>query len=183
MLELAGEKVGDAARLAVADMRSLPDFGEFDLVWCLDDAINYLFDKEQLDSTLAGMKRNLAPGGLVVFDVNTLKVYRTFFAEEFDFEGGGKRLIWSGRGTPEHPAGALAEASFRAEPLGSEGQQIEPTVHRQRHFPEKEILAALSHVGLECLDVFGHDDDAVFEQPLDELRHTKAIYIASSATP
>ena len=42
MVELARAKVGDAAELSVADMRELPSFGEFDLVWCLDDAVNYL---------------------------------------------------------------------------------------------------------------------------------------------
>jgi hypothetical protein len=33
---------------------------------------------------------------------------------------------------------------------------------------------------LECLDVFGHVEDAVFKQPLDELRHLKAIYMAKA---
>src|SRR4051794_28255187 len=42
MVELAREKAGDSVRLAVADMRELPKFGEFDLIWALDDAINYL---------------------------------------------------------------------------------------------------------------------------------------------
>src|SRR5262249_13250195 len=42
MLALAVEKVGDAVRLEIADMLDLPSFGEFDLVWALDDAINYL---------------------------------------------------------------------------------------------------------------------------------------------
>ena len=36
--------------------------------------------------------------------------------------------------------------------------------------------------GLECLDVFGHDDDAIPQQPLDEERHSKAVYIARAAS-
>ena len=51
-------------------------------------------------------------------------------------------------------------------------------MHRQRHFPEAEVLATLERAGLECLDVFGHDHDAILEQPLDEVKHTKAVYIA-----
>ena len=50
MLELAREKAGDAdVRLDVADMRELPDFGEFELVWALNDAVNYLLSAEELE--------------------------------------------------------------------------------------------------------------------------------------
>ena len=54
-------------------------------------------------------------------------------------------------------------------------------MHRQRHFPEAEVLEILEAAGLECLDVFGHGFDAVLEQPVDELRHTKVVYIARRA--
>jgi hypothetical protein len=53
--------------------------------------------------------------------------------------------------------------------------------HRQRHFPEAEVLAALKGAGLECLDVYGHGLDGIPKQPLDESVHTKAIYIARSS--
>ena len=54
-------------------------------------------------------------------------------------------------------------------------------MHRQRHFPEAEVLAALESAGLECLEVFGHGEDAVLQQPLDDEVHTKAVYIARAA--
>jgi len=81
MLGLARAKAGDAAWLSVADMRKLPEFGEFDLVWALDDAVNYLLSGEELGEALSGMKANLAPDGLLMFDVNSLQAYRTFFAD------------------------------------------------------------------------------------------------------
>ena len=31
-------------------MRELPVFGEFDLVWSLDDAVNYLLSAEELEA-------------------------------------------------------------------------------------------------------------------------------------
>ena len=36
----------------------------------------------------------------------------------------------------------------------------------------------MERAGLECLDVFGHGFDAIPKQPLDDLVHTKAVYIA-----
>jgi SAM-dependent methyltransferase len=182
MVDVAGAKVGSAAELAVADMRELPRFGEFDLVWCLDDAVNYLLGGEELELALAGMRRNLGPEGLLVFDVNTLASYRTFFAEEVVVERDGRRLIWRGLASPDQEPSTISEARFEVEPLAAEETApIEPRLHRERHFPEDEILVALERTGLECLDVFGHDHTATPEQPLDEIRHSKAVYIARAA--
>lgn len=183
MVEIAREKAGEAARLSVADMRELPAFGEFDLVWSLDDAVNYLLSVEELERALVGMRRNLAPGGLLMFDVNTLESYRSFFAESEVREGaGGRRLVWRGRGSKDAPPGAISEASF--EVIGPDGErEIEPELHRQRHFTEEDVRAVLERAGLECLDVFGHGFDVVLEQPVEELRHSKAVYIASLPRP
>lgn len=182
MVELARAKVGETARLSVADMRELPSFGEFDLVWCLDDAVNYLLSGAELEQALGGMRRNLAPSGLLMFDVNTLQTYRSFFAEEEVVERDGRRLIWRGQGSADVAPGTISEASFEVEEIGAGGKP--PTRlenHRQRHFPEAEVLAALERVGLECLDVFGHGFDAVLKQPLRELVHSKAVYMARPA--
>jgi SAM-dependent methyltransferase len=182
MVELARGKVGDAAALSVADMRELPDFGEFDLVWCLDDALNYLLSGEELRQALGGMRRNLGPGGLLMFDVNTIDAYRTFFAEEVVVERDGRRLVWKGRSTPDVEPGSISEASFEVlPPAGEGGPLIAAEMHRQRHFPEAEVLAALEQSGLECLEVFGHGHDAILRQPLEDEVHSKAVYIARAA--
>lgn len=185
MLERARAKAGGAATLLVADMRELPTLGEFDLVWALDDAVNYLLSGEELEGALAGMRANLAPGGLLMFDVNTLHSYRTFFAETQLVERAGRRLIWRGQAKPDVPSGSICESRFEAQVIESGGdgavREVETHFHRQRHFPEAEVLALLEAAGLVCLDVFGHGFDAVPQQPLDELEHTKAVYIARRA--
>jgi SAM-dependent methyltransferase len=176
MLELARAKSGGGAQLSVADMRKLPKFGEFDLVWALDDAINYLLSAEELGEALSGMRANLAPGGLLMFDVNTLQAYRTFFAEEQRVERGGRQLVWRGQGSPDAPPGSISEAVFEIE--AGDGTDAETHVHRQRHFPEAEVREQLAGAGLACLDVYGHGFDAVPKQPVEELVHSKAVYIA-----
>jgi SAM-dependent methyltransferase len=177
MVEIARAKVGDDARLLVADMRALPRLGEFDLIWCLDDPVNYLLGKEELERAFTGLRRNLAPAGLLIFDANTIQQYRGFFAEDVEMEHNGRRLIWHGHASPDQAPGTIAEASFEVEPLEPGLAAIPPQRHRQRHVPEAEVLAALALAGLRCLDVYGHGHDAIPEQPLDESRHTKAVYI------
>lgn len=183
MVAIARTKVGPEVRLSVADMRTLPKLGEFDLVMCLDDAINYLLDEDELVAALSAMRANLAPTGLLIFDVNTITSHRTFFAEEVVMEKNGRRMIWRGRGRPDAPPGGLVEASFEVEPIDeSAGPAIPPEFHRQRHFPEEVLRAAIARAGLELRDVYGHDDSGVPEQPLDETIHTKAIFIAAPAS-
>jgi SAM-dependent methyltransferase len=175
MLALARNKVGDAAMLLTADMRELPLLGQFDLVWAVNDAVNYLLTEDELVAALSGMRRNLAPDGIVVFDLNTLAAYRTFFSSECVVEIGGKRLIWRGQMSPaEVSSGSISEARFEAV-----GEEDIAHVHRQRHFPEKEVLAAIDAAGLRCLDVLGERNGNLERGVVDELQHTKAVYLCS----
>jgi SAM-dependent methyltransferase len=180
MIARARAKVGDAARLSVADMRELPLFGEFDLVWCLDDALNYVLSAEEFVQALHGMRDNLAAEGLLMFDVNTILTYRTFFAEVERAERGGKRFVWRGLAATDVAPGSICESRLEVEDEEG-GEAIETNVHRQRHYPEAQVLEMLRETGLEALDVIGHGYDAVLQRPVDELRHTKMVYIARPA--
>lgn len=179
MLEIAREKAGEGVSLSRADMRALPTFGEFDLVWALDDAVNYLLSVEELTSALAGMRGNLAPAGLLLFDVNTLRAYRTFFAETETVEREGHRLVWRGLAEPDAAPGSICESRLEIDP-DEPGDGAE-CIHRQRHFTEAEVLGALERAGLRCLGVYGQGLDGIPHQPLDESVDTKAIYIARDA--
>jgi SAM-dependent methyltransferase len=76
MVAAARQKAGGRADVLVADMRRLPVLGEFDLITCIDDAINHLLGPDEVADAFAGLRANLAPGGLLVFDVNTLAAYQ-----------------------------------------------------------------------------------------------------------
>jgi SAM-dependent methyltransferase len=179
MLALARDKLaGQAVTLHVADMRALSQYGEFELVWALDDAVNYLLSREELLKALRGMRRNIAPGGFLVFDLNTLRAYRSFFAESTAIERGGLRLTWEGQAKPTVAPGSVVEARFEAN--SESGLHVAPHLHRQRHFPEAEVQTTCAEAGLEIIETFGHGDDASFQQPLDEAKHMKAVYLAQS---
>jgi SAM-dependent methyltransferase len=172
MLELARAKVGEAARLLTADMRELPELGHFDLIWAVNDAMNYLLRVEELKAALGGMCKNLAPEGILLFDLNTLAAYRTFFSGECVVEHNGRRLVWQGQMSAEEvEPGSVSEARF-----AGEGEGVEPHIHRQRHFSENETRAAIEAAGLRCIEVLGELDGSL-EHGLDEERHTKAVYI------
>src|SRR4051794_24044907 len=74
MLARARERAAGATLFA-CDMRALEAVGEFALVACLDDAVNYLADADELCRALEGMAANVAREGRVLFDTNTLATY------------------------------------------------------------------------------------------------------------
>jgi SAM-dependent methyltransferase len=176
MLARACTKAGTRARLLVGDMRALPTLGSYDLVWCLDDALNYVLSVTELEACFTGFRRNLAVNGLCLFDVSALAMYRGFFAENTVIEDTYGRLSVLGQESSEFPAGAQAVALV--EVLDEHGEFVQRVTHRQRHFPAEVIVGALERTGWRCLDVFGHGYDAVLQQPLDERIHTKAVFIA-----
>lgn len=182
MLALARQKAGDRVRTELADMRELPIFGSFDLVFCLDDAVNYLHTQAELEAALRRMAANLAPDGLLVFDSNTLTNYGGFFTEHIEMESGGMRMIWDGLTPRDVGPGEICEARFSVEPLTpGGGPTITPELHRQRHHPEEEVRDAIDNGGLELLGLYGHHHDGIPHQPMSETAHTKAIYIARLA--
>lgn len=172
MLEVARSKADDRARLLVADMRELPDLGEFDLIWTVNDPINYLSGIDEVEATLRGMRRNLAPEGIVILDVASLASVRAFIAEEGVVEKGERKFAWRGCGSAaEVMPGASGEARFEA--VGEAGTAH---VHRFRHFPEAEMRAAIEASGLRCEGVF-HERDGGLCPGLDEETYTQAVYL------
>lgn len=172
MLDLAREKALGRVDLLEADMRELPDLGAFDLIWAINDPLNYMLSIEELEAAFDGMRRNLAEGGIALFDVNTLMTYRNFFSRDIVIEEEGKRLVWSGQQTDAEIApGMFAEARF-----DSPGNSELTHVHRQRHFGEAEVLAALDASGMRCVALYG-ELEGELTPGLDETLHTKAVYL------
>jgi SAM-dependent methyltransferase len=176
MLAEAKRKFGDAVPLAVVDARELPVFGEFELVWALNDVVNYLTADGDLERTLAGMRANLAEGGLILFDANTLSLFRSDFASgDADAMSVGD-WTWDGISSAIEPGGTYEARVY--------GGGVETHIHRERHYPPEAIRAAMAASGLEPLAALGQqeqDGKVVLVDPPDEMRDHKMIYIGRAA--
>jgi SAM-dependent methyltransferase len=175
MIEGARAKVGDRAELHVADMRELPSLGEFDLIWSINSAMNYLLSVDELTATLAGMRRSLAPGGLVLFDLLALKTARSFFVDELPVERDGKKFLWKGALAADEVVPGVAGGGELEEQSGS----TPTTLHRMRHFGEAEVREAVQAAGLRLRQVLGEKDGSLVE-PFDEEDQTTALYICGA---
>ena len=181
MAERAAAKAGPRAVVAVHDMRALPVLGSFDLVLCLDDALNYLREPDELVAALRGMRANLAPGGVLVFDLNSLRTYRGAFASLHVLPAEALVIVWRGEAGPDFAAGSAASAVTQVLRRTAEGWRETSQRHRQRHHPEAEVRAALHASGLEPAAIRGMEPGGAVLAGFDELRCTKAIYVARAA--
>jgi SAM-dependent methyltransferase len=183
MLRVARTKVGARASLRRLDMRALPALGSFDLVTCLDDSLNYVPDEAALIEALAGMRANLAPRGVLVFDVNALRTYRGPFAGDWVVEGDDCVIAWRGRTAPDLAPGGNAEllvdAFVRA--AGGEEWTRHRAVHRQFHHPADRLERALAAAGLEVRARLGQLPGALLDDGFSEFEHAKALYACRHA--
>jgi SAM-dependent methyltransferase len=170
---------GHAVRVRVADMRHLGPLGEpADLVTCLDDAVNYLLDPGELHAGLTGMRRNLRPGGLLVFDVNTLATYRSVFCDGLSWVGGANTYASVGEPRPVEPGGLFATTLRAWRGAASSGTLLAESRHVQPHHGAVQLELALRTAGLEALAVYGSGADGEPERPPDEQRHVKTVVVA-----
>ena len=125
------------------------------------------------------MAANLAPGGLLAFDVNTLGTYRRMFGRDSVSEAGGRVFCWRGQAGADAAAGERFAAAIDVFAHAHDGCWTRATSrHEQRHHPRAEIEAALALAGLELVAVRGQAVGARLEAEPDEQRHQKLVYLA-----
>lgn len=172
MLEIAAVEGGSGVTLQCADMRELPQLGEFDLVLSLNDSVNYLLGDCDLVRALEGMKANLSETGLVLFDVNSKSTYTESYhgLREVEFEG--SRWVWTGQGE-------VAPSVFEAR---VSGDRLAPIRHLERFRSAEEVLVAMREAELKPLAALGMseaDGEVVLSQPADEQRDYKLVFIGA----
>jgi SAM-dependent methyltransferase len=179
MAGIAAAKAGDRARVEVHDLRALPLLGAFDLITCLDDAVNYLHDPQELVAAFSGLARNLAPGGLAVFDANSLSTYESFFASLAVLAEPDRVLIWRGDCPVPLAPGGYARATVEALHRGDDGWTTGEHEHVQRHHPTALLEGALTAGGLTLRRRVGMHPDGSFTEGFDEAENSKALYVVS----
>jgi SAM-dependent methyltransferase len=183
MVALASRKAAGRASVSVHDMRELPRLGEFDLVWCLGDALNYMRDARELEAALTGMRRNLAPDGIVAFDVNTLATFRRVYSSILVVPGERDVIVLDGHGSADLDAGGSASVwidRLRAHNGDGGSWERRRSVHHHKHHPADEIEGALAAAGLETVARWGSTDTGL-EPAVDERRQIKVVYTARHA--
>lgn len=183
MLAEATYKFGPRISLLNLDGRDLPPIcpspglpreQAFQLVLLLNDVVNYMTEDGDLERAFAGVRRNLSPKqGLVVFDINTIALFRAAFASGVSKEMSARGLRWRGLSNEVKP-GMVCRAQLS-------GPSIEPHEHRQRHWTVQQVTEALDASGLSCRAILGQKEQEgriLLSDRLDEERDHKIIFLA-----
>jgi hypothetical protein len=150
-------------------MTKLPKYGEFELVWALNDPVNYLVGEGDLQDALEAMGANLADDGLLVFDCNTMMMFRSSFEPKTGLVR-DPRWHWEGRGE----TGGVFEADVSGEGVASH-------THKERHYTVPEVQRTMLNAGLEPVAALGQRDDEsglILADTWDEGRDHKIIHVA-----
>jgi SAM-dependent methyltransferase len=168
------------ARVHVHDMRALPVLGAFHLITCLDDAINHLDTPADVLRTLRGLAANLAPGGLVAFDVSLLAAYAS--AGDAIVEDEHRVVLWRGAGARSTPAGGVAEIVVDLFVERPDGLWRRETLHQaHRHYPLAELRELAAAAGLRVAAVRAQRAGGVLAGAVDEAADRKALLLLAHA--
>jgi SAM-dependent methyltransferase len=179
MIAVAGGR-HPGVELHVADMRRLPDLGPFDLVLCLDDAVNYLLDEQELGDALHSIRAVLGESGLLIFDVNTSLAYETAFARDRVVSDQDRVLAWRGDGLDDRRRLARATIEIFSERPEGDTWIREQSVHVQRYWRDAELREAVVAAGMRIAGRVGQRTGAVLDRVPDPTRHSKVVYVVEA---
>jgi SAM-dependent methyltransferase len=172
---------GSGAEVLVADARELPELGRFDLAIALDDALNYMLSDDELLAAFRGLARNLRPGGLLAFDLNSLPTFQAGLTRDMAMEVDGAFFCWRGElGAAEEMApGGIGSAVIEVfSTRDGECWRRVSSRHVQRHHPPATVSRLLREAGFELLASRGQVSATQIDPVGDEALHRKLVYFA-----
>ena len=155
MLAAAMSKSGQAAGIPPVflhqSMPRLDLYGTVDAAVCCLDSLNYLTDPRDVQRTLRRLHLFVAPGGMLVFDVNTVAKLSALDGQVFLDETEDTLCLWR----TEYNRGLCSyymDLFFRRED-GAWDRQAE--LHRQRAYTVEQLTGWLTEAGFGDIRVYG----------------------------
>ena len=147
------------------DMRDFELYGTVDGVVCCLDSINYLTSDGDLDKCLACVHLYLAPGGLLIFDVNTPYKFEHIYGNNAyvledearpDKELGAVFCGWQNEYDPKQKLCSFYLSVFEEKADGSYARSDEEQT--ERCYTMEELTSALDRAGFDLCGVFADFD-------------------------
>ncbi|MFD7665749.1 class I SAM-dependent methyltransferase [Streptomyces sp. NPDC059788] len=178
MIEVARAKPEAAGTpFAVADLRDMPDLGSFDVVTCMGEPLSYLSGGEELAAAFAGLGRQLADGGVVVFDMTTLGSFRRDYAVTKVMDRDGRFDVWRGGPVPVEPDTVVDVTHDYFARTGDDSWRRVSSRHLYHHHSDATVRRRLAAAGLRLLAAHGVEGRKLTDVP-DEDACRKILYVA-----
>ena len=156
MLQIAREKDGWSEKeqerilYLLQDMREFERYGTVRAAVSVCDSLNYLQDEEELLETFRLVNNYLDPGGIFLFDMNTLYKYREVLGDRTFAEAREEcSFIWENTWFEEERENEYDLTLFVQTKEGLYRRYEE--IHYQKGFEAGRVIALLKKAGLEPL--------------------------------
>ncbi len=156
MLEIAMEKRERSGREILylqQDMRNFELYGTVRAVVSVCDSVNYILSGEDLKQVFSLVNNYLDPGGIFLFDLNTVYKYRELLGDSVIAENREEcSFIWENTFYEEEKINEYDLTIFRKE--GGDLYRKYEETHFQRAYEIDEIKELLLEAGLELIAVY-----------------------------
>ena len=156
MLEIAMEKrqqSGHDILYLQQDMRSFELYGTVAAVVCVCDSMNYILEEEDLTEVFRLVNNYLDPGGIFVFDLNTVYKYEELLGDATIAEDReDKSFIWDNFYDPEEQINEYDLSIFIREEENLYRKFTE--THYQRAYTLAQVKACLEAGGMEFVTTY-----------------------------
>ena len=158
MIDLAYARAGEAeveVNFIIEDMRNLSFKGEFDLVTCFFDSMNYLLTIKDLRYAIRCAFEALQPGGYYIFDLNTIYGLAVDWMREKTYiqnEADDFIEIHRQEFDYENLVATMEITIFQQN--GDLWERIDET-HRERGYPIVDVQFLLQETGFDVVALFG----------------------------
>lgn len=155
MLAAAMEKSGSVEGIPPIFLhQSMPEldlYGTVDAAICCLDSLNYLTQPKDVQRTFDRLRLFVAPGGVLVFDINTVEKLRALDGQVFLDETEDTYCVWR----PEYHRGLCTYYMdlFRLQSDGSWDRTLE--IHKERAYTVEELTEWLQQAGFGEIRTYG----------------------------
>ncbi len=150
-MEKYGEVGGEPPIFLHQSMPRLDLYGTVDAAICCLDSLNYLTRPADVRRTLDRLRLFIAPGGLLIFDVNTPKKFHAMDGQVFLDETEDAYCVW--RTEYSRRICTYYMDLFRRRADGTWHRSLE--IHRERCHTVEELTAWLREAGFGKIRVYG----------------------------
>jgi SAM-dependent methyltransferase len=122
MLKIARRKAraaGQPMRFLHCDMTSFKLSQPVDMITCFFDSVNHILEKDEIRQTFRCVHNALKPGGLFIFDINTLRALRCWARFTTVREASAVYSVWQGSFDKSRQLAAIGMTFFRRQRDGS----------------------------------------------------------------
>lgn len=135
-------------------MDKLDLYGTIDACVCCLDSVNYVTDKRKLQKAFERVHLFLMPGGLFIFDVNTVEKLAALDGQVFLDETEDTYCVWRAEFNKRSRICSYFMDIFRLDEGSGQWERGEE-LHEERAYPVEELKQYLREAGFRDIKVYG----------------------------